>query len=282
VSATAATATEWLDLRRVGSRVHARGRVPEDLPQLQGHFPGRPVLPGIVQLQWALDVAREQLGVTGAPSALEALKFRRPLLPAEEFELRVDAARGLRFEIDAPGENVSSGRARFDAEPPQHAPEPLALARSDRSDRSDDWPLRLPHAGPMRWIERVVAHDAGATLCEGRFGDAAPRRGDGYAPAWLALELLAQGMACQGGLAAGDAATLRGLLVGARRIELRTRGFAPDEALWVHVRHLRGEVGFVLCECALGTGKPPASDADARDLALARGTLTAFVESARD
>lgn len=134
----------------------------------------------------------------------------------------------------------------------------------------------------MRFIERVLAHDGGVTVCRARIDPGTPFCCGGSAPSWLALEILAQGMAAQGGIAAGERADLRGLLVGARRVLLRTRGFASGEALWVRVQHLRGETGLVACECALGTGEVPASAAGARDLALARGTLTALVESAKD
>jgi predicted hotdog family 3-hydroxylacyl-ACP dehydratase len=282
-----ATAPDLLELQRTGPELRVRGHVPEDLLHFEGHFPGQPVLPGVVQLHWAIELARAQLGIGGAPSSLEALKFHEPLRPDRSFELRIavsaDASsrpgrsgRRLRFELDSEGRTLSSGRVRFDGEPSQHTPVPLP------PPASEDWPLRLPHAGPMRWIERVLAHHGGATLCEARIGTATPLCVDEFAPSWLALELLAQGMAAQGGLVSEGAAGLRGWLVAARRIELRTCGFSASERLWVHVQHLRGETGFVVCECALGTGKPPACGADARDLALARGTLTAFVQPAGD
>ena len=272
----AVAAPEWLDVRVSGSGLRACGRIPEDLLHFEGHFPGQPLLPGVAHLQWVLELARDRLALAKAPSALEALKFREPLRPGQDFELHAEVTRGLRYELVRAGRVVSTGRVRFDGEPEQHVPEPLS------SSPPGDWPLRLPHAGPMRWIERILDHGAGATLCEARIRDASPLCVDGFAPAWLSLELLAQGMAAQGGSVSGDDRGLRGLLVGARRVELRTRGFEAGESLWVRVQHLRGEIGFVVCECALGSGKLPASAADAREVALAFGTLTAFVESAKD
>jgi predicted hotdog family 3-hydroxylacyl-ACP dehydratase len=266
---------ELWEVEVAGPRLSASARVPADLPHFAGHFPGEPLLPGVVQLEWALALASERLGLGGAPCALEALKFREPLRPGQAFELRLEARSGLRFELESEGRGIASGRVRCDPAPAQHAPEPLP------EPSPGDLPLRLPHAGAMRCIERVLAHDGPSTLCRAAVPAASPFCTGGVAPAWLALELLAQGMAAQGGVIAADAG-LRGMLVGARRVELRTRGFAAGEALWVHVQHLRGEIGFVLAECALGVGELPASAVDASVAALARGTLTVFARSAKD
>jgi predicted hotdog family 3-hydroxylacyl-ACP dehydratase len=266
---------ELWDVECAGPQLRARVRVPADLPHFAGHFPGEPLLPGVVQLEWALALARERLALAGEPCALEALKFREPLRPGQDFELRLEAGSALHFELESEGRALASGRVRCDAPPAPHAREPLS------EPRPSDLPLRIPHAGAMRCIERVLAHEGATTLCRASVPDASPFCANGVAPAWLALELLAQGMAAQGGVVAADAG-LRGVLVGARRIELRTRGFAAGEPLWVHVRHLRGGIGFVLAECALGVGKLPASAADARAAALARGTLTVFTWSAKD
>jgi predicted hotdog family 3-hydroxylacyl-ACP dehydratase len=259
-----------------GPELRARGRVPDDLPHFAGHFPGEPILPGVVQLEWVLALARDRLGMRRAPSALEAIKFREPLRPGQDFEISLAWGEDLHFELASRGRPVSAGRVRFDEEPPQHAPQPPASAVGRR------WPLALPHAAPMRFVERVLDHAAGETTCAAAVPESALFCEGGRAPAWLALELLAQGMAAQGSLAVEPGSRLRGLLVGCRRLELRTRAFAAGEPLWVHVRHVRGTTGLVACECALGVGKLPGSASDARAAALACGALTAFVESAKD
>jgi predicted hotdog family 3-hydroxylacyl-ACP dehydratase/3-hydroxymyristoyl/3-hydroxydecanoyl-(acyl carrier protein) dehydratase len=271
-------AVEGLAVERSGAGLRARGQLPQSSPWFEGHFPGEPVLPAVVQLVWVLALAERELGLSAAPSALEALKFREPLLPDQPFELRLERKQSLTFALESEGRALASGRLRFDREPHPHTPEPLP------PPSTATWPLRLPHAGPMRWVTRVRSHRDGVTVCEARVPSASPLCRAGRAPSVLALELLAQGMAAQGGLAvaSADAPALRGLLVGARRVELRARGFAADEPLWVHVRHLRGEQGLVMCRCALGSGKLPLSAADAEECALAGGTLTAFVESAKD
>lgn len=271
----AASSPELLDLRREGPSLRARARVPKDLVYLAGHFPGYPVLPGFVELDWVLGLAREQLALAEPLAAIEALKFRSLLLPGAEFELCLEpTAAGLRFALASSEGDVASGRLRFAADLPQHVPQPQAQTGS-----ATQLPLLLPQTGTMRLLERVISDGQGVTLCAARIGAATPLCREGRAPAWLAVELLAQAMAAQGGLAAGAARVRRGFLVGARRIELRTRGFVSGEALWVRAQHLRGETGFVVCECALGSGDPPSEAVSARERALAWGPLKAFVEA---
>jgi predicted hotdog family 3-hydroxylacyl-ACP dehydratase len=222
-----------------------------------------------------LALARDELGVAAPPAALEALKFRSPLLPEREFELRVEARHEqLRFELGEGANAVSSGRLRLDPALAQHRPQ----SESSRTDSTTRLPLRLPHAGRMRLLERVLFHAASVSVCEALVTSDTPLCESGRAPSWLALELLAQGMAAHGGLARLDAPReVRGLLVGARRVELRTRGFAAGERLWVRAEQQHGAAGLVAFECALGTGAPPRDAADARARALAAGSLSAFV-----
>ena len=55
--------------------------VSEDCPWLEGHFPGRPVLPGVVQLQWAIQIAGLVWPELDTVSRLGNVKFQRPILP---------------------------------------------------------------------------------------------------------------------------------------------------------------------------------------------------------
>jgi predicted hotdog family 3-hydroxylacyl-ACP dehydratase len=270
------TTPELLALETSAGALRVRARVPVELVFLEGHFPGHPVVPGFVQVHWVLALARQHLGVSTPPSAIEVLKFRAPLLPAQEFELTLRATpQRLVFELDGAGQPASSGRFQLDDALPQHDPEPVLAAPSP-----PDLPLLLPQAGRMRLLEHVLAHDPRATLCDAVIGPDTPLCEDGVAPAVLGIELLAQCMAAHGGLSGREGPRpRRGFLVGSRRIELRTRGFLRGERLWVRAEHLRGEAGMVAFRCALGSGAPPGSDAEAQARALVAGSLNAFVES---
>jgi 3-hydroxymyristoyl/3-hydroxydecanoyl-(acyl carrier protein) dehydratase len=83
-------------------------RVPETLACLAGHFPGQPIVPGVVQLEWAMALAACWLGGTPWPRRIEALKFKRPLFPGQRATLALERESGaLRFEL-AHGETVFS------------------------------------------------------------------------------------------------------------------------------------------------------------------------------
>lgn len=63
--------------------------VSADCPYFMGHFPGHPVLPGIVQIQWALYFAQEHIGLSLAVKSIGMLKFRRLIYPNTKLKLEL-------------------------------------------------------------------------------------------------------------------------------------------------------------------------------------------------
>ncbi len=61
--------------------------VPANLYYFDGHFPGRPVLPGVVQTHWAVHYARQHWGDLGEFGALEALKFQQVISADQSLDL---------------------------------------------------------------------------------------------------------------------------------------------------------------------------------------------------
>ena len=72
--------------------------VPATHPALPGHFPGRPVVPGVVLLdQVAALIERACAAPIGS---LPQVKFLRPLLPGQEAELSIeDDGKRVHFRI---------------------------------------------------------------------------------------------------------------------------------------------------------------------------------------
>lgn len=119
----------------MSTRIEARLSVSADHPSLPGHFPGQPVVPGVLLLERLIEAAQASIGsplrVLGMPQA----KFLAPLLPGEEAvavmelqtpssvnavrtqpageaDLRAAAAQtetSLRFRVERAGQAIAQG-----------------------------------------------------------------------------------------------------------------------------------------------------------------------------
>lgn len=92
--------------------------IPADLEYFAGHFPSSPVVPGVVQLKWAIESARRLLNVSGEVTRMEALKFQQVMLPGAVaiLTLEWDADEGkLDFAYASGDARFSSGRLSFRA-----------------------------------------------------------------------------------------------------------------------------------------------------------------------
>lgn len=89
-------------------------QVPLDLAHFTGHFPQTPVLPGVVQIDWAQQLARQLIAQLPPRFAgMEVLKFQQLVRPGDtlQLSLRFDAERGKLYFAYRNGEAAcSSGR----------------------------------------------------------------------------------------------------------------------------------------------------------------------------
>ncbi|SEI25505.1 AMP-binding protein [Pseudomonas asplenii] len=95
--------------------------VPPDLAYFSGHFPVTPVLPGVVQVDWALELGRERLELPEKFAGMEVLKFQQLVRPGDRIELslRFDQERSKLYFAFRNGEAAcSSGRIVLE---PAHA-----------------------------------------------------------------------------------------------------------------------------------------------------------------
>jgi 3-hydroxymyristoyl/3-hydroxydecanoyl-(acyl carrier protein) dehydratase len=91
--------------------------IPPTLDAFNGHFPGEPILPGVLQIDWALQFAGQMFGID-QPAAREfQVKFSRAVHPDDMLSLclRIDRRRGsVVFEYRVAEETVSSGKIKLD------------------------------------------------------------------------------------------------------------------------------------------------------------------------
>ena len=89
--------------------------IPADHPAYAGHFPGQPILPGVVLLDAALHALATVQGMPAATAQLKSAKFLSPVQPGEALTLHfTDAAtESVRFEIRCNARVVASGTVTF-------------------------------------------------------------------------------------------------------------------------------------------------------------------------
>ncbi|MBH0200458.1 MAG: hypothetical protein HP497_13780 [Nitrospira sp.] len=82
-----------------------------DHPSLAGHFPGHPVVPGVVLLDEVLSIVREASGAAQSVTGLPLVKFSSPLRPGEVVTIHVDldGATGAAFSCRVETRLVASG-----------------------------------------------------------------------------------------------------------------------------------------------------------------------------
>jgi len=80
-------------------------------PAFEGHFPGRPILPGVALIAEAMSALERATGTVARDWTLESAKFASPVVPGTRLEMthREEAPGRVRFEIRAADRTVASG-----------------------------------------------------------------------------------------------------------------------------------------------------------------------------
>lgn len=89
-----------------------------DHPAFAGHFPGRPIVPGVLLLDAAVYAVQQALAADGGAAAtcqVNSAKFLSPVSPGEMLTLSWSATGTgqLRFGISGPGRQVATGVLGF-------------------------------------------------------------------------------------------------------------------------------------------------------------------------
>jgi len=99
-------------VRAEGAAVEIDLAVTADIVWFEGHFPDLPVLAGVVQIEWALDLARRHLGVGTVSARQFQIKFKQMIVPGDmvTLMLRHDLAKHkLKFEYRCGGQVCTVG-----------------------------------------------------------------------------------------------------------------------------------------------------------------------------
>jgi len=107
---------ETLAQEAFGGGVILTIRISENLSYFVGHFEQIPIVPGVVQIQWAVHFAKEYLGLDKVFSHMEAVKFKELLLPGQPLQLSLryqPEAGKLEFRYYSEKAEYSSGRIYF-------------------------------------------------------------------------------------------------------------------------------------------------------------------------
>jgi 3-hydroxymyristoyl/3-hydroxydecanoyl-(acyl carrier protein) dehydratase len=226
--------------------MNATIEVPQDGTWFEGHFPGRPILPGVAELALAADA----LGQAGSPLSLQGIAFarlRQIVHPGDRLELvaRQQDAAHLRFDLRRDGMLVAN--AEFIVGTPQAsggetgAAETIAGVASVRQASAFP-PLDalLPHRPPMRFVTAILHEEADGLTCAARIPGLCALVAGGSAQPVAAIEAAAQAAAAWEALRrsrhAGAAGPRIGYLVALRDVVFFTGSVAAERDLLVSVR----------------------------------------------
>jgi 3-hydroxyacyl-[acyl-carrier-protein] dehydratase len=94
----------------MGEKHQATFVVAADHPALPGHFPGTPVVPGVVVLDHVLQASERWQGRALSARGLKQVKFHSPLLPEQraDVSLEIEGAT-LTFRVTRDDQPVAQG-----------------------------------------------------------------------------------------------------------------------------------------------------------------------------
>jgi len=89
----------------------AHWTVPADHPAFAGHFPGTPILPGVLLLDFVLHAITAATGISLEFCEIGSVKFLSPACPGDELMIRhiLTASGTIRFDIVAGLRKIASG-----------------------------------------------------------------------------------------------------------------------------------------------------------------------------
>jgi predicted hotdog family 3-hydroxylacyl-ACP dehydratase len=220
--------------------VNAAIAVPAAGGWFDGHFPGRPILPGVAALALVLDTLAQE---TGSPAILRGIAFvrlRQLVLPGDQLELATrEFDNGhLRFDLRREGFPVANGELILGPHEQSRAAASVATAACPVAIPPLD--ALLPQCPPMRLLTAILNTTADGLSAAASIPAACALVRDGSAPALVGLEAAAQAAAAWEAMRRwreGDSVAPRiGYLVALRDVVFFAERAPADQALLASVR----------------------------------------------
>jgi 3-hydroxymyristoyl/3-hydroxydecanoyl-(acyl carrier protein) dehydratase len=216
------------EIRELDGGLDATASVAESSPFFAGHFPGRPVVPGVAMLAIVEALVEERARIEGAPRAIVALsrvRFRTIVESACAFRSRLRArasgeGEGFEFELGLGDLKVCDGRVITSAGGARRT-EPAAseVARPRAEHGGIDLDELVPHRGRMRLVGGIVEVSEGRCITRSRIDGSWPLCDGASSSPVVLVELVAQTASALMGWERREIERMggRGFLVGVRR-----------------------------------------------------------------
>ncbi len=252
--------------------------VPAGGGYFEGHFPGRPILPGVVELMLVLEaLARERQ----RPATLRGIGFvrlRQLVLPGDLLLLAAKELDGERTRFDLRRADVLVANGELILGPPQEPTDAAAsgpASAGSTSARSSGMvppvDALLPQHPPMRFVTSILDDAVDGLTCAARVPSECALVSAGRAPALAALEMAAQAAAAWEALRRwreGGAAEPRiGYLVALRDVAFFADSIPADRILSavVHLEAAAPPLTYYRIDVSLGSAP------------IVRGTIATFL-----
>ncbi len=243
-----------------------------DAPYFAGHFPGRPILPGVIELALMAEAAARVSGRDGPLHTIPFARLRHLVVPGDRLELSARTVAGGQVRVELKRGDTVVANAALELGAPR--PASGAAQRTDMTPPPADTPPPeelLPQHPPMRFVTAIAGETPDGLVCTARIPAACSLVTDGNAPALAALEAAAQAAAAWEGLRRwrehGDASSRVGYLVALRDVVFFAAHIPSDVDLIASVR--------------LAAAAPPlahyAVEVEHRAQRIMRGTIATFL-----
>jgi predicted hotdog family 3-hydroxylacyl-ACP dehydratase len=214
--------------------------IPSGGAYFEGHFPGRPILPGVAQLTLILDELARHAGHRVLLQGIAFARLRQLVLPGDGLELETRETEAGRLRIDVRRRAALVTNAEFVLGAPVPCSTGPGLAMRAMLDpigpRIEEL---LPHRPPMRFVTAIVRETAKGLTCLACVPAACAMVSGGSAPAVVTIEAAAQAAAGWEALQRwrnmGTAAPRLGYLVALRDVVFFADRIPADRPLLVSV-----------------------------------------------